>query len=59
MTREQKVEWLENATGEQLLKQYQRTLGRLNRVEVFSNEWAQLLEDQELVEKEMLRRMGN
>lgn len=55
MTREQKVEWLENATAEELLKQYETSLRTYDKGMCFDKE---NLEDLNLVKTEILKRMS-
>lgn len=56
MTKEQKIAWLENATPEELLRQYNNMVGRSCKME-FGKEWFELSADLELTEKEILKRM--
>lgn len=56
MTKEQKLEWLGNASPEDLLKQYRSMIGRAEKME-FGKEWFALTDDIELTEKEILKRM--
>lgn len=56
MTIEQKIEWLENASPEDLLKQYRSMIGRAEKMD-FGKEWFELSADIELTEKEILKRM--
>lgn len=54
MTREQKIEWLENASNEEVLKQYETSIRTLDRGLMFDRE---NLEDVQLVKAELLKRM--
>ena len=54
MTREQKIKWLENASNEDLLKQYETTSHNVFATPFGAIEYE---EDYELVRAELLRRM--
>lgn len=60
-TEEQKIQWLENATVEQLIRQVQQTSRRVGilceRFGFFSNEVAEERHNEELCEAELIRRM--
>lgn len=53
MTREQKIEWLKNASNEELMEQYDTSLRYMDK-NAFEIEY---LEDMDLVRAEVLRRM--
>ena len=54
MTREQKIEWLKNASNEELMEQYDTSLRYMDK-NAFEIEY---LEDMDLVRAEVLRRMS-
>lgn len=59
MAREQKVEWLENATAEQLLAQYDGAAARMRNL--FENPYLnfnEVQEDLELARAEILKRLS-
>lgn len=55
MTREQKMEWLRNASNEELMKQYEASTIKKNHGTLFDRE---NIEDLELVRAEVLRRLS-
>lgn len=58
MTQEQKLEWIKNASNKELLKQLVRSSEWAGKYPVFSDEWKANLNDAQLVEDEILARMG-
>lgn len=61
MTREQKIEWLKNASNEELVKQFERSSRAADDVFELSRRWGrsidELLEDYELSKAELMKRM--
>ena len=54
MTREQKIEWLKNASNEELMEQYDISL-KYREKDIFNKQY---LESLELCKNEILRRMS-
>lgn len=55
MTREEKKNWLENASAEELIKQYKTSIRTYDKGDCFDKN---NLEDIDLVEAELLRRLS-
>jgi predicted metal-binding protein len=56
MTKEQKINWLQNATAEEFLKHYNSTLLRYHRFNLKDD--PEIPEDWELTKAEMQKRLG-
>ena len=54
MTREQKIEWLKNASNQELMEQYDISL-KYREIDIFNKQY---LESLELCKNEILRRMS-
>ena len=58
MTREQKIEWLEKASAEQLLAQYDSSAARMSRLFECGYNVNETIEDYELTRAEVLKRLS-
>lgn len=55
MTKEQ---WLEKASGEELIEQYGITMNLLGKTKIFSVSWMDYKKELEMIKAEMLKRMN-
>lgn len=57
MTKEEKINWLRNATNEEVLGQYRRAIAETNNFELSFKVRLEAEEDERLAKEEILRRM--
>lgn len=58
MTREQKIAWLETAGAGEFLRHYNSTFARWSKLSIGDADFHEVMEDWEITEAEMKKRLG-